>query len=58
MKKTTKPSQDAASPAKGKAKIKNLKLSKETVQLTGQDAAAVKGGKYVAGSGGGGGSRT
>jgi natural product precursor len=50
MKKTTKPSQDAVSSAKGKPKIKSLKLRKETVQdLSDRDAAAVKGGRSSSG---------
>ena len=44
--KSRKPPQKAAAPSpKGKVKIKNLKLTKETLEtLSDQDAAAIKGG--------------
>jgi len=39
----------ATHQAKGKVKLKTLKLTKETIEsLSNQDAAAVKGGAYVA----------
>jgi len=44
--KTRKTNEAAATPqAKGKVKLKNLKLTKETIEtLSDQDAATVKGG--------------
>ena len=52
----SKRSKDAAVPAKGKVKIKNLKITKETVEnLSDSDAAIIKGGATWSCAGGDGG---
>src|SRR5436190_7229462 len=50
----SKKTKDTAAPSKGKVKIKNLKLTKETIEtLSDQDAEGVKGGLWTYGCGAG-----